>query len=449
MTESQTRSIDIQTDNEAAFVAQALDYDRAVKRAGQEAPVGQFLNHAEKATLEGGRELMRSTLERITQEGIDEVEKKSDTRLCPTCQRKTRHLGYRHKTIATATGPIRPKRRYQECGPCHVQNHPADALIGLEDYTVGFRFLAVRAGSRNSFEAGKEDLKAYCGLDVSHMTIRTLCYLEAAKVEVWLKNSEDVPKDFIAASGNVEVTLDATKVNTTEGWRDAKVCIFSKRKRGESALPAHWDKRSLPKPEVRVAFAAVEKKDGFQERVNGWRCRLHVGSKGDISGLGDGAEWIWNIVHDVFGSVRECLDVYHALENLSKTGKVLYGEGTEEYQQWQEATKWELLESGFERLEKRLDGLDEEFKDDGLRRKELVRIREYLANHRSRLCYRERLLEGRAIGSGQVEGACKSMIGKRLKQTNARWLEDRLDEMAVLCSVHYSDLWKKYWLQAN
>jgi hypothetical protein len=60
----------------------------------------------------------------------------------------------------------------------------------------------------------------------------------------------------------------------------------------------------------------------------------------------------------------------------------------------------------------------------------------------------ERLAEGRVIGSGQVEGACKSMVGIRLKQTNARWNVDRLNEMLVLCSVHYSDLWQKYWTQA-
>jgi hypothetical protein len=53
--------------------------------------------------------------------------------------------------------------------------------------------------------------------------------------------------------------------------------------------------------------------------------------------------------------MRECWDVYHALENLRKTGKVLYGEGTEEYKQWLETTKWELSESGFEKIEKRLD----------------------------------------------------------------------------------------------
>ena len=89
-----------------------------------------------------------------------------------------------------------------------------------------------------------------------------------------------------------------------------------------------------------------------------------------------------------------------------------------------------------------------EFKEDEMLLKELHRLRGYFDNHRSRLCYRERLSEGRAIGSGQVEGACKSMIGRRLKQTNARWNVDRLNEMAVLCAVHYSDLWQKYWMQA-
>jgi hypothetical protein len=53
------------------------------------------------------------------------------------------------------------------------------------------------------------------------------------------------------------------------------------------------------------------------------------------------------------------------------------------------------------------------------------------------LMHPKQLAEGRVIGSGQVEGACKSMIGKRLKQTSARWDDGRLNEMAVLCSVHY------------
>jgi hypothetical protein len=327
-----------------------------------------------------------------------------------------------------------------------------------EDYTVGFRMLAVYAGSRGSYEKAEEDLKVYRGLEISRETIRMLCHQEAPKVKQFVETSVEVPKDFIAARGNVEFTIDATKVNTLQGWRDMKIGIFIKRLLGEGVDISYWDKRTrrmLPDENACVAFAAIMEKDLFQKQVNDYRSRLRVGSTGDISVLADGAEWIWNISNDVFGKPRECLDVYHALGHLSDTGKVLYKEGTTEYEQWRETTKWELLEGGFEKIAKRLDELEielaKEEKEEKVDNKleSIRKLRRYLENHKDRLCYRERLAEGRAIGSGQVEGACKSMIGKRLKQTNARWDVDRANEMSVLCAVHYSDLWEKYWILAN
>ena len=41
----------------------------------------------------------------------------------------------------------------------------------------------------------------------------------------------------LKAVGHVEVEIDATKLNTTEGWRDIKICIFAKREAGEPATP--------------------------------------------------------------------------------------------------------------------------------------------------------------------------------------------------------------------
>jgi hypothetical protein len=37
------------------------------------------------------------------------------------------------------------------------------------------------------------------------------------------------------------------------------------------------------------------------------------------------------------------------------------------------------------------------------------------------------------------------VIGRRLKQTGARWKVRRVNRMAGLCSIMYSDLWKTYW----
>lgn len=47
----------------------------------------------------------------------------------------------------------------------------------------------------------------------------------------------------------------------------------------------------------------------------------------------------------------------------------------------------------------------------------LADLRDYLAAHAGHSGYAERLRQGQSIGSGMVEGACKTVVGKRLKQT--------------------------------
>jgi hypothetical protein len=73
----------------------------------------------------------------------------------------------------------------------------------------------------------------------------------------------------------------------------------------------------------------------------------------------------------------------------------------------------------------------------------------YFAAHSGRLNYCHRLHTGQSIGSGMVEGAAKNLIGKRLKQTGARWVLENVNEMAELCCLTYSDHWDLYWASPN
>ncbi|MGL6194525.1 MAG: hypothetical protein ACRC2T_06845, partial [Thermoguttaceae bacterium] len=59
-----------------------------------------------------------------------------------------------------------------------------------------------------------------------------------------------------------------------------------------------------------------------------------------------------------------------------------------------------------------------------------------------------RCWSGLSIGSGQVEGACKNLVGRRLKQTGACWEVGRVNRMGVLCAILYGDQWKAYWKTA-
>ena len=65
--------------------------------------------------------------------------------------------------------------------------------------------------------------------------------------------------------------------------------------------------------------------------------------------------------------------------------------------------------------------------------------------HAAHRPYPERPGRGPSIGSGLIEGACKTVIGRRRKQAGARWRVRRVERMAALCCVLYSDRWDTYW----
>lgn len=56
-----------------------------------------------------------------------------------------------------------------------------------------------------------------------------------------------------------------------------------------------------------------------------------------------------------------------------------------------------------------------------------------------------RLYAGRSIGSGMIEGACKTAIGRRLKQSGAGWNVANVGPMASLCCLLYKGAWPLYW----
>jgi hypothetical protein len=185
-------------------------------------------------------------------------------------------------------------------------------------------------------------------------------------------------------------------------------------------------------------------KEEFQERCQEERRRLGVG--GVSSALADGAKWIWNVVGEVFGKTEECLDIFHALEHISECGKKLYGE-SELATEWVDRMRMVLLSEGFAGMERDLLMLRKGLKRG--RRKVVESLLRYLEGNRERLNYCERLRAGRVIGSGLIEGVCKNVVGRRLKQTGACWRLERANKIARLAAIIYSNQWKNDWIYSN
>lgn len=344
----------------------------------------------------------------------------------------------------TAVGPIRLNRGYvtgDESG------YPADDVLGIDGYlTTGATRLAVLAGVRQSFDKAQQLLLEMCGWRLDDNTIRKATHDVAAQATATRSDRADAPR-FAEAKGVAEVPIDAGKINTTEGWRDVKVAVFAMREEGKPATPDQYAERKLPAPTVRTVVAAIEPVAEFATRVRAETDRLNLTTAADVTVLGDGAEWIWNMAEDVLPLAGGVLDIYHAAERIADATKAIWGDGTAEAKRHLEGGRSTLLSKGKAGLEAWIGAVFVEIPE-GVSSDALLSLAAYFASHPTHLHYAERLAAGRSIGSGLVEGTVKQLINLRLKRTGARWIAEHVGPFVELIALADSPDWMPYWTTA-
>jgi len=385
----------IEAETDRILLEQAKAFIRDLRQTANNAPYGKIVNRSEIVAVERGREFTRLALETIVQEQNDLLEK-NETKQC-SCGGNREHLGYISKQTVSAVGTIKTERIYRQCKLCQDKVYPTDDMLGItERYTVGLRSLAVYAAADGAFRKAEKRLQVFCAPQkrlrkLSANTIKKLCDQESAKMKKWQENDPQSWSTFDASEGEIEFTTDGTCVSTTEGWKEARVGIYSKRSSGTPAMSDEWATRHLPRPHVAIAFAAIEEKDVFRKRWRYWLNRLEITDLSEISVLADGAPWIWDASFLEFsGKSRENLDIYHALEYLSHKGEALFGKETQEYKWWYDTMRSDLLSGGAKPLLDRVRMMTE--LEPSNKAKEPLRLLEnYLIFHSGRMNYLERL----------------------------------------------------------
>jgi hypothetical protein len=140
------------------------------------------------------------------------------------------------------------------------------------------------------------------------------------------------------------------------------------------------------------------------------------------------------------------LDIYHACEYLSDCAKALHGEGAAAAA-WVDEGRQALLVGGAAGVQAHVAAARAGVRS-AAKRQALDGAAGYFGRREKYLGYAGRLALGQSIGSGLVEGACKTVVGRRLKQTGARWRVRRVERMASLCCLLYGDQWETYWKKA-
>jgi hypothetical protein len=303
--------------------------------------------------------------------------------------------------------------------------------------------MAVLAGMSWSFDKAQKHLWEFCHLRVSDDTIERVCQEEGIKVQRWMKEAPEPAQTFTAAKGLVEFSTDGVQINTTGGWREMRISVWAKREACLSCAPEAWNRRVLNEPTARLATCAIAKSNVIG---SGWQWfTTHLGlEETPMSVLGDGAKWIWGESAKRLPSVSKwCLDIYHNSQHLHDCGKALLGQGAEA-RAWAEAQRLYLLTHNGPALIERLKAERVTLAPE--KQPALDGLLGYLEDNRDSMWYRDRLKEGLPIGSGLIEGACKNMIGARLKANSARWRVRRAERIGALRCLDYSAQWEAYWL---
>lgn len=120
-----------------------------------------------------------------------------------------------------------------------------------------------------------------------------------------------------------------------------------------------------------------------------------------------------------FPDAIQILDWYHLSEHVHAATKICYGEGTAEAQRFSDRHSTELWEGRVSDTLRKLRALHETSRSPS-NREALRQLIGYLEHNRGRIDYPRYRALGLPIGSGQVEGACKTLVGARCKQAGMR-----------------------------
>jgi len=301
------------------------------------------------------------------------------------------------------------------------------------------------AGMSFSFDTAAERLKELCLLKVSNDTIRRVSEEEGEAARTFLSTSQIPAEAFARGKGETEFYSDGVTVNTTEGWRDLRVNVFDKRQAGAATTPANWTRRVLPPPTVRLAWASMAACD---EQGIAWKKqgeKLGV-ADGHLSVLADGAKWIWDQAGRCWKHAEWVLDVFHVSEHIHDCGKAIHGQSNTQARVWSKTQVQSLIENGPVRYIRDLTAFAA-LHSDPAKIKALESLLNYLTPNADSMWYKQRLAQGRPIGSGLIEGANKTIVSNRLKLNSARWTPEHAEQISALRCLDYSGLWTEFWLQ--
>ena len=394
--------------------------------------------------LELGRLLLRAWL-------ADQEERYPAETVPCACGARAVYERRREGVLHTTLGTVRYQRAYYLCPACHQGQYPLDQRLGLRpgEMSAELESLVGMTGALVPFEKGSQFFERLTLVGISPQSMDKAT--EAMGTEVMAVEAEQIAasqdEGQLAAEARAAPegerlygTLDAVKVHCREkrdaedeGWRDLKAGAWFHTEAPPPATPE--DSWEIQARDISYycdfgeasAFGALLWARGYARGA--LRAR-------EVVFIGDGAEWIWNLVAEHYPQATQIVDWFHARERLGGVAKAAIRDGAEQAR-WLERVRGLLWEGRVEEVLAALGALPgaEEVGN------EVHKAIHYFSAHRARMHYAAFRAQGYQIGSGTIESACKQLGILRMKVPGATWSTEGARRTAKARAAFLSDQW--------
>ena len=355
-------------------------------------------------------------------------------------------VSYRDKVIDTVLGPVTITRAWYHCADCKHGLAPRDADLGVTAASMspGLAAMNDQAAAAAPFARAAGLLDGLAGVRLTVKRVERAAEASGAAQAAAVRDRarlivgrklvplppSPVPDMLYGAIDGTGVTMTAKETAGRQGKGEDGRARTREVKLGVFFTQDEVDDDGYPVRDQGSAsyIATFEPAAVFGDLVKAEGIRRGADHVRQLTILGDGAAWIWNIASSKFPEATQIVDLFHAREHLHDLARQLEFMLLGRKEEWL-AARLEDLDYGD------IDGIcraARAFPLNGVKKDELDTALGYFENNAPRMRDRWFRQCGLFVGSGLVESGCKAVIGQRLKLSGMRWTTGGADAIATL-----------------
>jgi hypothetical protein len=365
-------------------------------------------------------------------------------------------VSYRDKVIDTVLGPVTLTRAWYHCAACRHGLAPRDAELGIQGSSLspGLAAMNDKAAAAVPFAQAAGLLEDLAGVRLTVKRAGRAAEASGTAQATYVQQRSAliagrklVPLPPQPLPDKLYAVIDGTGVPMTAketAGRDGKGADGRARTR-EVKLAVFFTQDKLDKeghpvrdPGSSSYIATFEPASIFAGLVKAEGIRRGAGHVRQLTIIGDGAAWIWNLATSTFPEATQIVDLYHAREHVHSLTRSLEFMLGDRKDQWL-AARLEDLDYGY------IDGIEaavREYPLEGVKKDEAERELGYFLNNAPRMRYHWFRSRGLFVGSGVVEAGCKAVIGQRLKLAGMHWTTAGAGAIIALRCREASSTWE-------